>query len=88
MKCEFGYCLNCEKEIAKKCSTCNKRELSSDYTEVLLNLSNGSRMVTAVCIACSKGPIWNADKQQLTEAIWKAWDDLNHPYDKTVSIVA
>lgn len=87
MRCEFGYCLICDKEIASKCDSCDSKRNNSEYTEVLLNWSNGSRMTTPVCITCSKGPVWKADKMQMTQAIWDAWDKSGHTYDKGIVIV-
>lgn len=87
MKCEYGYCLVCEKEIAKSCGTCSTRKPTNDYTEIQLLWSNGSKMATAVCIDCAKGPVWKADKPGMTKAIWDAWDKMNHTYDKEIVIV-
>lgn len=87
MKCEFGVCIVCEKEIATKCPTCSKRSPSEDYTEVQLNWSNGSKMQTAACLDCSKEKVWKADKTELTHAIWDAWDRSNQSYDREVVIV-
>lgn len=88
MKCEYGYCLNCEKEIVPSCAGCNGRQKPNEhYTEIELSWSNGSRMKTAVCIDCAHGPIWAADKQELTQAVWDAWDKSSQTYDKEVVIV-
>ncbi len=88
MKCEYGVCLNCEKEIVTKCGACNSPQAkTNDYTEVELNWSNGSRMKTAVCRECALGPIWKADKAELTKAIWSKWDAGFNTYDKGITIV-
>lgn len=87
MTCEKGRCICCGTQIARPCRDCGSFTNLSEYTEVLLDWSNGSKMSTAVCVACARGPIWKADKKQLTEAIWNAWDKMGHIYDKEVVIV-
>jgi hypothetical protein len=87
MKCEFGYCLVCEKEIARKCGECSSKTPTGEYTEVTLNWSNGSKMQTAVCIECAPEKIWKADKREMTQAIWDAWDKAGAKYDKGVTLV-
>lgn len=88
MKCEYGYCLNCEKEIVPICPTCKTaRAPNENYTEVELKWSNGAKMKTAVCIQCAKGPIWKADRKSLTQAVWDAWDKSNGDYSKEVVLV-
>lgn len=88
MKCEFGYCLVCEREIARRCGECGTRKPSDDYTEVQLTWSNGSRMNTAVCVDCAvSGRAHQADKKQMTEAIWRAWDRQGAVYDKGAVLV-
>lgn len=87
MRCEFGFCLVCEKEIAPKCDSCKSgRRPGPEYTEVQIKWTNGSLMTTAVCIDCAKGPIWSADKKAMTEATWQAWDKTNANYSKDVVI--
>ena len=89
MKCEFGFCLVCDKEIVPACKECGTRKLtkSSPYTEVQLPWSNGSRMNVAVCVDCASGPVWKADKKELTQAIWDKWDQMGHNYDKGIVLV-
>jgi len=50
--------------------------------------TNGSRMQMACCVACSKGPIWKADKMEMTKAVWAAWDKEGGTYDKEIVIAA
>lgn len=84
MKCEFGLCLVCEKKIMNACSTCNHKTKNGEYTEVLLNLSDGSKMPVAVCIACSQGPVWEADKDQVMDEVRKGWEkeQISHGWKK------
>ncbi len=88
MKCAQGICIHCETVIAKRCTDCglNYKPLEN-YTTIKLAWSNGSEMTMPVCIPCSKGPIWNCDKKELTQAIWNEWDRVNGKYDKGVVIV-
>ena len=74
MKCEFGWCPVCDKEIASKCGSCQVRKPNEFYTEVLMNLSNGSKMVMAVCIDCaSKNRVHSVDKADLMLAVKAGW---------------
>ena len=88
MICEMGKCLVCGAEISRKCESCgNAWKNLESYTTVELKWSNDSKMVTAVCVACSKGPVWTANKTEMTEAIQKAWDKSGGTYDKAVVLV-
>lgn len=88
MRCEYGYCLICDKEIAKKCETCETRKPTDDYTEVQLQWSNGSKMNTAVCVECAtQGRVHSADRMEMTKAVWKAWERQGGSYDPTVTLV-
>lgn len=87
MKCEYGFCVCCDKEITSKCSSCDYKKPNGDYTEVLLPWSNGSKMSMAVCLGCAPEKIWKADKKELTRAVWDAWDKKGHTYDKEIVIV-
>lgn len=88
MRCEFGFCISCDKEIAPKCDGCTGRRPNEFYTEVTLPLSNGSRMNLAVCTDCSQDKIWAADKKELMDAVKAAWDKTRGArYDKDVSFV-
>lgn len=87
MKCKKGLCLICEKEIATPCSHCQKSWTNTEhYTEVQLSWTNGSKMATAVCVDCSKGPVWTANRDEMTQAIWNEWDRLGATYDKAVKL--
>lgn len=72
MKCEYGLCLNCEKDLLRTCSSCGSKQKSNDYTEVLLNLTNGSKMPIAVCLDC-KDTVFQGDKKQIMDAVRKGW---------------
>lgn len=89
MTCEIGKCLVCGTEIARKCEGCNSAWKNlGNYTTVEIPWSNGSKMSTAVCMVCSVGPVWKADKMDMTKAIWAAWDRQGvGRYDKAVVIV-
>lgn len=87
MRCEYGYCLVCDKEIAKKCDSCATKKPTEDYTEVELKWSNGSKMVTAVCVECARDKVWTADKKEMQQAIWSAWDKQKAVYSKEVVLV-
>lgn len=87
MKCKAGICLVCEKPIVQTCITCGNLGKAVNYTEIQLRWSNGSMMQTPVCRECSVGPVWQADKTALTQAIWSAWDELGARYDKEIVIV-
>lgn len=85
MKCEKGFCLVCEKQIASPCSSCGVGwKNSEEYTHVQLTWTNGSKMDVAVCVGCAKDAVWKADKLQMTQAIWDAWDKLGASYSKVV----
>lgn len=88
MKCEKGLCLVCEKVIATKCGECGQSwKHNEHHTAVELKWSNGSRMSTPVCVECSRGPVWTADRAELTKVIWDAWDKLGATYDRNIVIV-
>lgn len=87
MRCEFGYCIVCDKEIASKCSGCSRRAPNGSYTEVQMNWSNGTKMQMAVCVECSPERIWKADKDAMTKAVWEAWDKTGQKYDKEIVLV-
>ncbi len=87
MRCKYGFCIVCDKEIAKRCSGCDARKPTEDYTEVQLQWSNGSKMQMACCVECSRDAIWKADKAALTRAVQEAWDAEHGSYDPAVVIV-
>jgi hypothetical protein len=87
MRCEFGYCIVCDKEIAPGCGTCGVRKPGPDYTEVQLSMSNKSKMNMACCADCAKDAIWKADKAEMTKALHWKWNKMGHPYDASVMII-
>lgn len=89
MKCEFGYCTVCEKDIAKTCETCGHKGKTHDYTEVTMEWSNGAKMPIGVCVDCAKSHAWATQEAKLgiTKAHWAAWDKANGHYDPEVVIV-
>lgn len=72
MKCEYGLCLCCEKEIISRCTQCGTGKPNSQYTEVHLNLSNGSKMPVAVCLGC-KDKVFTMDREVVMEAVRTGW---------------
>lgn len=87
MRAEFGYCLVCEKEIAKPCQTCGTRKAGQDYNEVQVQWSNGSKMQIAVCLDCAKKAFTPEEKKAMTQAHFDAWSKLGGTFDKGVVIV-
>ena len=87
MKAEFGFCLVCEKEIAKPCPTCGTKKAGEEYNEIEVLWSNQSKMRIAVCRNCAKKSFSEEDKKAMTEAHFKAWDKLGGKFDKAVVIV-
>lgn len=85
MKAEYGLCLHCEKELMQTCPTCSHKKPGNNYTEVLLNLTTGSKMAVATCLDC-KDKIFNADKKEIMAAVRKGWskehDKLNWSKEK------
>lgn len=86
---EFGKCMVCDKDIAPKCPTCNVRSRGSDYTEVTVEWSNGSKMPIAVCLACAKSHAWNTAhaKARITESHHQHWSSQGGSFDRGVVIV-
>lgn len=72
MKCEFGRCLNCEKDLLSRCPTCSHGKPSNNYTEVRFNLTNETIMPVAVCLDC-KDKIFHADKKEIMKAVRDGW---------------
>lgn len=89
MKCEFGYCSVCDKEIAKKCPSCEVRVKTSDYTEVQVAWSNGQKMNIAVCLHCAQTHAWMTPsaKKAITEAHWDTWRKQGGKFDREVVLV-
>lgn len=87
MRCEVGFCLICDKEIASKCSACGAKSWNSEHTEIQVPWSNGSKMQIAVCVDCSKKIFTPDEKVGMTQAHFDAWDKLGATYDKAVVIV-
>lgn len=80
MKCQYGLCTHCEKSIMDTCPTCSSKRHNGQYTEVTMNLTNGSKMPVAVCLDC-KDTIWQADKKALMQAVRDGWErehNLDH----------
>ena len=89
MRAEFGYCIICDKETAKQCSSCNNRAANEHYTEVEVEWSNGSKMRIGVCKDCATSHKWATPeaKKGITEAHWKIWDDRHETYSKEIVVV-
>lgn len=79
----------CDKEIAKSCASCGVRSKTSEYTEVAILWSNGSKMQIGVCIPCATSHAWMTPeaKAAITQAHWIAWDKTGGKYDKEVVVV-
>lgn len=62
------------------CRECGTKRPNGKYAEVLMNISNGSKMPVAVCMDC-KDKVFHADRKQLMDAIRQGWhrehDKLN-----------
>jgi len=88
MICKFGFCSVCEKEISKKCDTCDHRQQTQDYTEVEMQWSNGAKMKVGVCMDCANSHAWTTPqaKEGITKAHWDYWDKGNCTYDKEIVI--
>lgn len=87
MRCEFGYCITCDKEIANKCGSCDSKKPNNQYTEVAVKWSNGANMQMACCSDCSRDYFWKANKEEMTKAVWQAWDKSGGSYSRDVVIV-
>ena len=72
MKCEYGICTLCEKSVMETCSTCGAKRHAGRYTEVLLDLTNGSKMPVAVCLDC-KDHVHQVNKKVLMDAVRQGW---------------
>lgn len=85
MKCEYGFCTHCSKPIMDSCPTCNTKRPNGQYTEVEMNLSNGSRMKVGVCLEC-RDKVFQANRKELMAAIRNGWsaeqDKMNWPKEK------
>lgn len=86
---EFGFCMVCQKDIAPACGDCRTRKPGSQYTEVVLEWSNGSKMPVAVCLDCATSHKWNTAhaKQMITKAHHDHWDEQQAVHDKGIVIV-
>ena len=74
MRVEFGFCPCCDQEIATKCPTCEVRKPNEHYTEVLVRMTSGSKMVLACCGACATdNKLFQMDKQELMDAVKIGW---------------
>lgn len=85
MKCEFGFCSVCDKEIA---SGTPKRP-TNDYTEVEMTWSQGAKMNVAVCTDCARSHAWATPeaKEGITQAHWDRWDKEHGIYSKEIVLV-
>lgn len=85
MKSEYGLCLICEKDLMKACPTCAHKTPTNDYTEVLVDLTNGSKMPLAVCLHC-KDKVHTSDKKQIMASVRQGWhkehEKMNWPMEK------
>jgi len=85
MKCEYGICLLCEKDLMVSCKSCGHKKPGNNYTEVLLDLNNGSKMPIATCLDC-KDKIAQADKIDILRAVRDGWtkehDSMNWSKEK------
>lgn len=89
MRAEFGYCMICDKEIAKKCDSCDAKIKTPDYTEVQVEWSNGSKMKIGVCVDCATNHKWATPeaKKGIMQTHWDYWDKKGGAYDKEVVLV-
>lgn len=89
MRCEFGYCMVCDREIAKTCTACGAKSKTSEYTEVQVEWSNGSKMQIAICISCATRHAFATPeaKAGITRAHWDAWNKTGGKYDKEIVVV-
>ncbi len=85
MKCEYGQCLLCEKDLMVSCASCGHKKPGNNYTEVFLELNNGSKMPIASCLDC-KDKIYQADKALVMKAVRDGWhkehDKMNWTIEK------
>lgn len=72
MKCEYGLCIVCEKDLMIACATCGHKRPGNEYSEVLLKLSNGSLMPIVACHA-HKDTLHNEDREKIMEAVQLGW---------------
>lgn len=74
MKMEVGMCPACDKEIADACVSCGTKKVNQKYTEVLMKLSTGSKMVMACCNDCAAtNNIYKVDKNELMKNVKLRW---------------
>lgn len=84
-----GYCVTCEKQIHNACPTCGSKSFSKEFTEVVVQWSNGSKMPIGICTECSTGNKWITPeaKAGIAKAHFDYWDKTGGRYDKEVVIV-
>ena len=89
MRCEFGYCMICDKETAKICGDCRVKKPTDQYTEVEVAWSNGSRMKIGVCVDCAVSGAYATSeaKSAITDAHWKHWIKSGHRFDEGIVVV-
>ena len=54
------------------CTSCGTKKPTDKYTQVEMNLSNGSRMPVAVCVDC-KDDVFSADRKAIMDAVRAGW---------------
>lgn len=89
MAIEYGFCMVCGKEICPACRECGTRKPGSQYTEVTMDWSNGSKMQVGVCVDCAvanKHTTAHA-KAKITEAHQKHWEEKGGQFDKGIVLV-
>lgn len=88
MKCEYGFCCVCEKEIAPKDAD-GQRYPSNEYSEVQVEWKNGSRMNIAVCLKCATSHVWSTpeSKRGITKAHQDKWTEEGGVFDPGITIV-
>lgn len=86
---EPGLCVICAKDIAPKCGECGTRKFGSQYTEVVMEWSNGSKMPVGVCLDCAKDNkhMTAHVKQQVTQDHHDYWEKQGQPRDKGIILV-
>lgn len=85
MKAEYGLCILCEKDLMSTCGSCGHKKPGNNYTEVMFDLSNGSKMPVATCLGC-KDKVFHADKAEIMKAVRDGWhkehEKMNWSKDK------
>lgn len=89
MAIKMAVCMICDKDIGVTCPECGSRKPNSDYTQVDVEWSNGSRMVIAVCLNCAHTHAWTTPeaKKKITIAHHDHWTEKGGTFDKEIVIV-